>query len=82
MPNKSSPECEKDTLLVRVRLAWGRRRQGPNLPAPEIVPLSKEEDQFGRCPLYEIFDTQEQAMAAAAIRNRGKDMPVPPIPST
>jgi hypothetical protein len=57
-------------------------RMGPssNLHAPEIVPMSKE-DQSGRYPLYEVLDTQEQAMAAAAIRNRGKDVPVPPIPS-
>jgi hypothetical protein len=66
---------------MRLRLAWGRRRQGPNLPAPEIVTMSKGESQSGRYPLYEIFETQEQAMAAAAIRNRGKDIPVPPIPS-
>jgi hypothetical protein len=67
---------------MRMRLAWGRRRQGPNLPAPEIIPVSKEENLPGRYPLYEVFDTQEQAMAAAAIRNRGKDIPAPPIPST
>jgi hypothetical protein len=64
-----------------MRLAWGRRRHGPNLPAPEIAPISKEGDQFGGYPLYEIFDTHEQAVAAAAIRNRGKDTPVPSIPS-
>jgi len=43
--------------------------------------MSKEGSQACKYPLYEVFETQEQAMTAAAIRNRGKDIPVPPIPS-
>jgi hypothetical protein len=74
------PECQKDTLGFRTRLAWGRRRQGPNLPAPEIAPIGEEGHQSSRYPLYEIFDTHEQAATAAAIRNQGKDIPAPPLP--
>jgi hypothetical protein len=76
-------EAHKDTLGFRFRLAWGRRREGPSLPAPplSLVPNNGESEPTVKYPLYEVFDTQEQASARAAIRNRGKDIPVPPTAS-
>jgi hypothetical protein len=59
------------------RPAWVRRREGPNLPAPALAEVvSKGESQrVIRDPFY---DTQERALAEAAIRNQGKDIPAPP----
>jgi hypothetical protein len=64
------------------RLAWGRRREGPTLAAPAL-PEVRGEDSPGvsQYPFYEVYDTKEQALAAATIRNQGKDIPPPPVVS-
>jgi len=70
---------------LRVRIAWGRRRTGPDLPAPLLpeVKLAYEESRpLNKYPLYEIFDTPQQALAAMEIRNRNKDIPEAPLPSS
>jgi hypothetical protein len=68
----------KDQLTWRVRIAWGRRRAAEGEPAP---PLSNVEDEetFSRVryPYYQVYNTQEEALAQTAIRNRGKDLPTP-----
>jgi len=69
-------ECQKGNLLFRFRLAWGRRRAGPGLPAPTL--LLEEGEPATKYPLYDVYDTPDQAGAAALIRNRSKDIPPPP----
>jgi hypothetical protein len=66
----------------RFRLAWGRRRGGPALAAPALPEASGGDGpSVGQYPFYEVYDTKEQALAAAAIRNQGKDIPPPPVVS-
>jgi hypothetical protein len=75
-------ECEKDTMGFRFRLAWGRRREGPTLAAPALPEIRSEDGTVvGQYPFYEVYDTKEKALAAAAIRNQGKDIPPPPVVS-
>lgn len=69
---------------LRLRLAWGRRREGPDLPAPplpELVIVNKGGQNTAIYPFYEEFSSPEQAAVAAAIRNQGKDIPAPPLAS-
>ncbi|KIM23715.1 hypothetical protein M408DRAFT_332205 [Serendipita vermifera MAFF 305830] len=77
-------ECVNDTLGMRLKIAWGRRREAPSLPAaplPKVVlEDTRESMTMGNYPLYEEFDTKEQALAAAAIRDGPKDIPAPPLP--
>jgi hypothetical protein len=64
---------------VRFRLAWGRRRDGPSLAAPALPEINSEEGQIGsKYPFYEVYETKEQALAAAARLGQGKDIPPPP----
>lgn len=77
-------ECKKDDLGFRFRVVWGRRREGPEMSAPALPSVvSSSGDEFLRpkYPLYEEYDSEEQARAAATIRNRGKDIPAPPLVS-
>lgn len=42
---KSEPnwtECQNGTIGLRMRLAWGRQRAGPSLPAPELHEITEE----------------------------------------
>jgi len=69
---------------IRFRVAWGRRREGPTLPAPalpHITSTDTKERNTVSYPFYEIYDSEEQALAAAAIRDQGKDIP-PPLPAS
>ncbi|KIM26246.1 hypothetical protein M408DRAFT_194255 [Serendipita vermifera MAFF 305830] len=74
-------ETQKDTLGFRFRLAWGRRRAGPDLPAPKLPEIDYDEggETIARYPFYEVYDTPEQAKEATLVRNRGKDIPEPPF---
>lgn len=77
---------------LRVRLAWGRRRSGPNAPAPPLPSpvvsahatdgeenISSSEIPY---PFYYIFDSKEVAMEQAALRNRDMaGVELPPLPS-
>jgi len=75
-------ECDNDTMGFRFRLAWGRRREGPTLAAPALHKIGSEDGPIvNPYPFYEVYDTKEQALAAAAIRNQGKDIPPPPVVS-
>jgi hypothetical protein len=72
-------------VIFRVRIAWGRRRAGPGLSAPALpeVALVSEESKFtSKYPLYEVYDTPEQALTGIAMRARGKDIPEAPVPSS
>jgi hypothetical protein len=75
-------ECDKDTMGLRFRLAWGRRREGPSLAAPALPEISGEGGQIrSRYPFYEVYETKEQALAAAATLREGKNIPPPPVVS-
>lgn len=71
---------------MRVRLAWGRRRAAPNEPAPSLFsmpPGSEREDEsfmVDPYPYYYVYDSKEQALEQAALRNREKQGGLPPLP--
>ena len=74
-------ECQTSNKGVRVRLAWGRRREArghPAPPLPEDIPRGKDYRKPTDYLLYEEFSTPEEAAAATIIRDRGKDIPPPP----
>ncbi|KIM23714.1 hypothetical protein M408DRAFT_27671 [Serendipita vermifera MAFF 305830] len=77
-------ECANATSGMRLRIAWGRRRAASGSPAPPLPKVVLEDTSesiaMGGYPFYEEFDTEEQALAAAVIRNRPKDIPAPPLP--
>lgn len=79
--NKTLIECQNGTIGLRMRLAWGRHRVGPNLPAPELqeIPESEENKKRTKYPFYEVYSTPEEAAAAAERRNQDKNIPPPPI---
>lgn len=77
-------ECQTGTKGVRMRFAWGRRREAPGRPAPplpEDIPKAKDDRKPTDYLLYEEFNTPEEAAAAKVIRDRGKDVPPPPLAS-
>lgn len=63
-----------------MKLAWGRRRAGPSLPAPELqmIPESEEDKRKSKYPFYEVYNTPEEAAVATERRNRDKNIPPPP----
>ncbi len=66
----------------RFRVVWGRRRESRDTPAPALpdVDLNNgHESPHAKYPLYEEYHTKEEALAAAAIRNQGKDIPPAPL---
>lgn len=69
-------ECQNGTIGLRMRLAWGRRRAGPNLPAPDLHEVAV--DNKVKYPFYEVYNTPGEAAVATETRNRGKDIPAPP----
>lgn len=73
-------ECQHGTMGFRMHLAWGRRRAGPNLPAPMLHTVPIDDEGKVKYPLFEVYDTPEEAAAAAELRRRGKDIPPPPSP--
>jgi hypothetical protein len=83
LPRPLLPSTELDgslePLWTRFRLAWGRKREGPGLPAPDldISPLTEVSVPY---PNYYEYDSTEHSQRQAAIRNRNKDTPPPPLP--
>ncbi|PVG04207.1 S-adenosyl-L-methionine-dependent methyltransferase [Serendipita vermifera] len=78
---KLDEECTKGTYGLRFRFAWGRRREGPNSPAPALPKLQLT-NSLNKTPLfiYEVYNTSQEAQEKIALRNRGKDIPPPPPP--
>ncbi|CAG7854155.1 SubName: Full=Uncharacterized protein {ECO:0000313/EMBL:CCA67105.1} [Serendipita indica DSM 11827] len=66
------------------RYAWGRRRAAENEPAPPLLsvptptPATTDARRIFRYPHFYIYKTREESLAAAALRNRGKDCTPPP----
>ena len=65
-------------------VAWGRKRAGPELPAPalHILPEDATDPSTVPYPAYYVYDTPEHARRQAAIRNSKKNIPPPPGPPT
>lgn len=77
-------ECQNGTIGLRMRLAWGRRRESADYPGPTMsgfIPSGNKGLKTTQYSFYEEFSTPEQAAAATTIRNRGKDIPAPPLAS-
>ncbi|PVG04486.1 S-adenosyl-L-methionine-dependent methyltransferase [Serendipita vermifera] len=71
-------------LWMRMRLAWGRRRANIGEPAPPLPALQAAEPRqnatFAPYPHYYVYDTREESVAEATIRNSTKNLPIPPLP--
>ncbi|KAG9040573.1 hypothetical protein FS842_002982 [Serendipita sp. 407] len=77
-------ESMKDEMSLRIRLAWGRKRSGPDKPAPplpglEIIPIPPPETEDSSTPLgrryfpyFFVHETQGDSKRHAATRNRDK----------
>ena len=68
-------ESKNGTNLLRMRLAWGRRREGADLPAPELPAgtyLGKTDNQGPNYLLCEVFTTPEEAAEAMIVRRQNK----------
>lgn len=82
--------CDKELMNMnpkmwyRMRYAWGRRRAAENEPAPPLLsvptptPATTDARRIFRYPHFYIYKTREESLAAAALRNRGKDCTPPP----
>ena len=61
------------------QLAWGRRAGGDS-----SSPLPTQSDTTPAIPQYphfHIYNTREESLREAELRNRNKDLPVPPLPT-
>ncbi|KAG8791092.1 hypothetical protein FRC16_000605 [Serendipita sp. 398] len=67
---------------IRMRYAWGRRRAGENQPAPALAtpPGIHADDPEVPYPHFYVYGSKEESLAETKLRNRGKDLPVPPLP--
>lgn len=77
--NKWSAEADKeldsmkDKALLRIRIAWGRRRAEPDCPAPPLPEAElSTEGSLAKYPFYYVYDTQEQTLNETKERNRDK----------
>ncbi|CCA67105.1 hypothetical protein PIIN_00939 [Serendipita indica DSM 11827] len=74
----------KPKTWLRMCYAWGRRRAAENEPAPPLSPIAPSTiagaDPTLRYPHYYIYQTREESLCEAALRNRGKDCEPPPLP--
>lgn len=73
----------RDQLIWRIRIAWGRRRAGENMPAPPLPAVTAESDALSPAhyPYYQLYNTREESLAQAAVRSVGKDLPPPAHPA-
>jgi hypothetical protein len=82
-----SPEqiAMRNSPSLRVRLAWGRKRADGEERAPPLTPLptipGEAEADLTPYPFLYIYDTPERAMEQKLLRNHGKDVSLPPLPS-
>jgi hypothetical protein len=74
----------RNSPSLRVRLAWGRKRvdgegRAPPLTLLPTIPGEAEAD-VTPYPFLHICHTPEIAMEQKLLRNRGKDVSLPPLP--
>lgn len=64
-----------------MRIVWGRRREGSDLPALALL-LAHNPKQERRLPLYEVYNSREHTLEAVEILNHSKaNIPAPPLAS-
>lgn len=73
-------ECYHGAMGFYIHFAWGRKRAGPDLPAPAINPVPVDNEGAVRYPFYEVYNTREELAAAAAIRRQDRIVPDLPLP--
>jgi hypothetical protein len=75
----------RNSPSLRVRLAWGRKRADGEERAPPLTPLptkpGEAESDLTPYPFLYIYDTPERATEQKLLRNRDKDVSLPPLPS-
>ncbi|KIM21381.1 hypothetical protein M408DRAFT_333515 [Serendipita vermifera MAFF 305830] len=73
-----------EPLWARFMVAWGRKRQAPELPAPTLPELEPsqlaDEESVVPYPAYYVYHTPEHAKRQADFRNSKKRIPPPPDP--
>lgn len=81
---KALEELKTDPIGVRARMTWGRRREGPKQPAPNLnfqdskgLGLSPHPVDY---PYFELYYNQEQSLEAKIERDMGKDINPPSSP--
>lgn len=67
-------------LTLLRRLAWGQRREAEGSPAPATT-TNKSSSPPSLYPYYYVHTSQEESLQEAALRNRNKDLPEPPLPT-
>jgi hypothetical protein len=77
---------DETILWGRFIAAWGRRRAGPNMPAPSLpaLPLKavegEAEEMVDPYPYFYIYNTPQEALAESKRREQTLDFPLPPEP--
>lgn len=78
----------KDQVSLRIRIAWGRRRVADNEPAPPLPTLTEPpvDGEFGHnshtsFPYYYVYQTQEESLEKATLRNKDQPEAVPYHPA-
>ncbi|KIM19455.1 hypothetical protein M408DRAFT_83534, partial [Serendipita vermifera MAFF 305830] len=67
-------------MWFRMRLAWGQRRSEQRSLATPVPSSTNDASSLETVyPYYYIYTTQEESLREAALRNRGKDLPEPPL---
>jgi hypothetical protein len=74
--------------IIFRRLAWGRRRAAPGEPAPPLPPKTAGpsiDEEFDDSlalpyPYFFIYDTREQSLKEAELRNKSQTFAPPPGP--
>ena len=72
----------QEPLWARFMLAWGRKREAPERPAPTLPILedSSSDPLTAPYPAYYVCDMPEESQRQAAFRNSKKNIPPPPEP--
>ncbi|KIM19538.1 hypothetical protein M408DRAFT_334364 [Serendipita vermifera MAFF 305830] len=69
-------------IWLRIRIAWGQRRNEEGPLAPPIPSIINEDSPVESAyPYYYIYTTEEESLRETVLRNRGKDLPEPPLPT-
>jgi len=68
-----------DQMSLRIRLAWGRRRESEKGPAPHLPTVEGDEEEYLRLkyPYLYVYNSREESLAEAALRARDKPVDTP-----